>query len=107
MRNPMEHCRCINCGWSLSGTILIDPRQPAAQPSDGDVTVCLYCGHIMCFVICRDRHIMLRNPKDEELYDIAGRQDIVAFQKVRKDFLEDMEKSLKKNQKKNPESKQK
>lgn len=100
MKNQLEHCRCVNCGVSIGATCLIDLRTGNTQPTDGDITVCLYCGHIMCFVICTDGHIMVRNPNDEEMYDIAGRRDILAFQRFRKDFLEDMKK-VKKNPKRN------
>lgn len=100
MRNPLEHCRCVNCGWSLQGVALINARNITAKPDDGDITVCLYCGHIMCFAICTDGHVMLRDPNDREIVDIAGRPDILAFQKVRKDFLADMEKYNKKSEKK-------
>jgi hypothetical protein len=54
-----------------------------ATPSDGDLTVCFDCGHIMVFAGGR-----LRNPTDAEMYDIAGDPRIVKLQRVRGRVME-------------------
>jgi hypothetical protein len=54
-----------------------------AVPSDGDVTVCFDCGHIMVFADGR-----LRNPTDTEMHDIAGDPRIIKLQQARARILE-------------------
>ena len=50
-----------------------------AIPSEGDVTICIYCGHISVF----NTDLTLRNPTDEEIHIIAGDQRILKIQKAR------------------------
>lgn len=49
-----------------------------AVPSDGDITICIKCGHIMAF-----ENGLPRNLTDAEMLHIAGDRRIVALQKIR------------------------
>ena len=56
---------CTNCGAETDGaTCVADDR----FPSPGDFTICISCGHLMCFT----EQLGLREPTDEELVAIAG-----------------------------------
>lgn len=67
---------CPSCGSKLNGAT--DPVGDAT-PSSGDITVCLYCGHILVFT----DDLRLRNPTDEEIHEIAGDVRILAIQRAR------------------------
>lgn len=48
-------------------------------PSSGDITICLYCGHVMAFA----DDLSLRELTDEEVREIAGDPRIIAAQRAR------------------------
>jgi hypothetical protein len=48
------------------------------EPTDGDITICMKCGHIMVFEDNRPR-----NPTNAEMRIIAGNRRIIAVQKAR------------------------
>lgn len=62
---------CQSCGRSLTAVSTPGPEDP--QPSPGDATVCLYCGHLMIFT----DEMTLRLPNDQEIYELGGRPDIL------------------------------
>ena len=67
---------CLGCGApndAASDTLGGD------KPSEGDVTICIYCGHISVF----NTNLTLRNPTDEEIHIIAGDKRILKIQKAR------------------------
>jgi len=49
------------------------------RPKPGDVTVCLYCGHLMVY----REGLVLDDPSAEEMYQIAGDERILAIQRAR------------------------
>jgi hypothetical protein len=49
-------------------------------PKSGDITICLYCGHLMAF----DDQLSFRGLTDEEMKSIAGDPRVLAIQKARK-----------------------
>jgi hypothetical protein len=65
---------CLNCGKLIDGATSVDGDY---SPALGDVTICIFCGHLMVFDICA------RNPTDDELGDLAGDKRILAIQKAR------------------------
>jgi hypothetical protein len=66
---------CPSCGELLdAATSMLED----AVPSDGDINVCIQCGHIMVF-----ENGQPRNLTDAEMYQIAGDRRIIALQKVR------------------------
>lgn len=73
-RMPMTVC--ISCRKELDAASGVGVE---AKPEPGDVTVCIGCGHIMVFA----DDLRLRNPKDDEMREIAGRPEIIAIQKAR------------------------
>lgn len=64
--------KCTSCGEAMDSAM-------NAQfginnvPSSGDVTVCMYCSHIMIY----DDNLILRDPSNDELIDIAANKDIL------------------------------
>lgn len=67
---------CLDCGKQLNGATAVDNRQ---RPKPGNISLCLYCGHIMAF----DDALRLRNLTDEEMIEIAGDPRIVDVQRAR------------------------
>jgi hypothetical protein len=56
-----------------------------AVPRPGDITLCLYCGHIMAFA----DDLTLRELNDEEAHDIAGDPRMLAAQWARRKSMEE------------------
>jgi hypothetical protein len=72
---------CLDCGRINDAATGVDHAEgPDAAPQPGDVTVCFYCGHIMVF----GDDLMLRNPTDAEIREIAGDARILAVQRARR-----------------------
>ena len=63
------------------------------KPQSGDVTICLYCGHIMAF----GKALELRSLTDEEMLEVAGDRRIVLLQKLRKHVMENDNAAAKKD----------
>lgn len=53
--------RCLRCATRLDEHD--DTRDPAAVPSEGDVSVCFHCGHLALFTAAG----ALRQPTESEL----------------------------------------
>jgi hypothetical protein len=68
---------CLSCGILLDAASNVSSE---GQPEAGDCTICIACGHIMVF----DERLLLRDPNDEEAYQIAGDHRILAVQRARK-----------------------
>ncbi len=64
--------KCPACHHKLDGAARVDGDGNTPQP--GDVTVCLYCGHICAY----GDDLQLRELNDKEAYDVAGDPDILA-----------------------------
>ena len=60
---PKSHC--TNCGTPTDGASCVAEDR---FPSPGDFTICIKCGHLMCFT----DELGLREPTDAELVTIAG-----------------------------------
>src|SRR5262252_6336125 len=74
---------CLECGEP------IDRASGAfcdVAPEPGDVTVCVYCGHVMVF----REGLVLDNPDAEECYQIAGDKGILAIQRARARVTEEV-----------------
>ena len=56
---------CLNCGKELDAASGLEHD---STPSPGDMTVCLYCHHVMVY----ESELTLRNPTDAEVVEIAG-----------------------------------
>ena len=67
---------CPNCGAPLNASTCIEDMEINKQtrPKPGDLTVCLYCSHLMAF----DDKLGLRALTDDEIVDAAGDGDILA-----------------------------
>lgn len=59
----MDEFRCVNCGEWINSASAIRHEH---KPSEGDVTICLYCKAVMVF----NADLSLRNPTTEELAEI-------------------------------------
>jgi len=69
--------RCLDCGELLDGATAVESD---GSPQTGDVTICIYCGHIMVY----DKKLNFREPNTEEARQIAGDPRILAIQRARK-----------------------
>ena len=58
---------CLNCEKLLDGATAAVPDD-AAKPSEGDLTICMYCSHLMAF----DENLGLRALTDAEMVKTAG-----------------------------------
>ena len=68
--------KCLGCGKEVNGTT---NAESGSRPKPGDVTVCLYCGHIMAF----GKRLILRELTSAEMRDVAGNKTILAIQQAR------------------------
>lgn len=73
----IRESRCTSCGKQLTGAMVVDDRTRTPKP--GDVSVCMWCGHIMAF----DAELALRDLTDDEVRKVAGDKRILAIQKAR------------------------
>jgi len=80
----VPHSSCLACGHKLDTAT--DPS--GAMPKKGDVSICLYCGHLMVF----KSNGKLRNPTGDEIVELAGRPDILEAQRFRGDVMKQREK---------------
>lgn len=72
---------CTNCKRMLDAASK-NPR----KPRPGDMTICLYCGHLMTF----GKRLVLREPTDDELIDVAGGVQLITAQRVRAMYLREI-----------------
>lgn len=49
-----------------------------AKPKPGNVTVCLYCGHVLVF----GEGLTLREPTSKEMHQIAGNKEVLAMVEI-------------------------
>jgi hypothetical protein len=68
---------CLSCGKPLDGATCVGRD---AAPDPGDITICIYCGHIMVF----DDNLKLRELSDEEVREVAGDGRVLAVQRARR-----------------------
>jgi hypothetical protein len=74
-------CPCPSCGKALDAT---SEAGGNGAPKPGDITLCIYCGHLMAFA----NDLTLRELTDGEMHAIAGDRRIIAIQKARKALKE-------------------
>jgi hypothetical protein len=55
--------------------------KPGRGPREGDIMVCLGCGHVMIYA---DDHGAMRQPTDEEMAEIGGDRRVVAINNIRR-----------------------
>ena len=67
---------CPSCGKTMNAALSVDGGD---HPSPNDITLCLYCGHIMAF----DERLHLRNLTDAEIKKAAGDPLILQVQRAR------------------------
>lgn len=71
----VKRAACINCGTELDGaTSVKEDGEFDNGPKDGDITVCIYCSHIMAF----GKKGKFRELTDAEQLAIAGDPKVVA-----------------------------
>jgi hypothetical protein len=57
---------CTSCGKSMDAASNAD--EAPTPPHPGDISICLYCGHLMVF----DSDLCLRALTDAEIVEVAG-----------------------------------
>lgn len=65
---------CLSCGRGLDASSMIGVGDEVVSPGEGDITVCLYCRHVMVYTA----DLSLRNLTDEEVVEIAGDPRLVS-----------------------------
>lgn len=68
---------CPSCGKTLGAATCATGDD---RPSEGDITICFYCGHIMAFA---NDEGALRDLTDEEMLEVAGHPTILRIQEAR------------------------
>lgn len=66
---------CLSCGKPLDSSSMVGPNGETATPSEGDMTVCLYCRHLMTY----NADLSLRNLTGEEIIEVAGEPILVSM----------------------------
>lgn len=74
-RAPIPVSHCTNCGWECDDATGVATED---DPSPGDFTVCIECGHLMAYA----DDLTLRDLTDAEVIEIAGDSRIIAAQRA-------------------------
>lgn len=64
---------CVACGHSVEAATMLGSG--GDLPNDGDVSVCLYCGHVAIFT---GQGVEIREPTDEEREYIESNAEVQA-----------------------------
>ena len=67
---------CLNCGKEVDAASESPLEEQPRGPQKGDVTVCLYCSHLMIFT---GDAATVRDPTDAEMDDIMSDPDVVTL----------------------------
>lgn len=67
---------CLACNAKIDSVSNTTGDQ---KPSEGDITICLPCGHIMAF----NKDLTVRELTKQELIDIAGNQHLIKVLEIR------------------------
>lgn len=70
---------CVSCGHPNDSST---PLRKDHTPSSGDISICLYCGHIAAFA----EDLTLRALTSAEICEVAGSPEILFAQKVRGEY---------------------
>ena len=65
---PDSHCLECHAVIDMAGGIRTEDA-----PSPGDISLCLYCGHVMIY----GENLGLREPTDSEIVEIADNPELV------------------------------
>jgi hypothetical protein len=74
-------CACLSCGKVFD--MATDMTSDDAPSSSGDVTICLYCGHLMAF----NDDLTVRELTPQEMHAVAGDPRVLAIQRARKEVF--------------------
>ena len=76
--NRVKESACINCGAALTAATAVEGVGDEERlPEPGDLTVCMYCKHLMMFA----DDLTLRNLTDDEMKEVAGDPRMLAVTK--------------------------
>lgn len=67
---------CLNCLTLVDAASPVDKR---GKPRPGDITVCLYCGHVMAFA----DDLAFRELTSDEMHEVAGNKSVLDIQRAR------------------------
>jgi RNase P subunit RPR2 len=79
----MKRKECLNCCRLVDDATCVSRVE--AQPKPGDITICLYCGHLMAFA----KDLSMRELTGSEMRMVAGDKRILAVQAARVKVLEE------------------
>jgi hypothetical protein len=75
-RVPLSHCP--NCGQKLTACGMFDDSH---APVPGNIALC-FCGHVLVF----GDDLVLREPNDQEIIDLAGDPALLQAQRMLSDY---------------------
>ena len=78
---------CLNCGKDLDACEQINGD---GGPRPGNITVCLYCGHVMVF----DEKMKFRDLNDAEMVEVAGDPRLVEMGRLVGEVIEKRKRDL-------------
>lgn len=67
--------KCLACGKDISAATGVGG---ARMPKPNDISLCLYCGHLMLF----DHQLLLRNPTDDEMRAASQDQRVLTVRRM-------------------------
>lgn len=86
MKKKVPVSVCVSCGESNDSFTSV--KADDARPKSGDISICLYCGHVAIY----DDNLTLRELTDDEMYEIAGHPILLRAQAVSAMYREMKEK---------------
>lgn len=78
-KNQIPASTCSSCNSHTDAATCVDGK---SLPSPGDVSICLYCGHIAVF----SDDMILRPLTSEEMHEVAGNKAILQAQSIRAEY---------------------
>jgi hypothetical protein len=70
---------CLKCGRPLDAAT--NPSNDFT-PVEGDISMCLHCGHVMAF----DADLRFRELNEQERREVEGDARVIALQKARREY---------------------
>jgi hypothetical protein len=84
MTTRVPKATCPNCKEQLNSASSLETEE---GPSPGDMTMCLYCGHLMIFA----PDFSFRALTQDEMHEIAGDPRVIQIMKFRAAFMKERE----------------
>ena len=74
---PLPLAKCTGCGELVNDATSVD--KDGAAPGGGDVTICIFCGHVMIY----NDDLSMREPTGDEMRELFNDPRIVEASRMR------------------------